>query len=267
MSPRKADSRQRHQIYRRALRTLERASVPFLVGGAFALRHYTGINRDTKDFDMFVRPKDCEPALLALRRSGFRTDLAFPHWLGKAVKGRTFIDVIFNSGNGVCEVDDAWFAHSGSGTLWEVPIRFCAPEDMIWSKAFVMERERYDGADIAHLLRACAEDLDWPRLLDRFGCHWRVLLSHLILFGYVYPAERSRIPEQVLGTLTARLQAETGETLDQALCCGTLLSRAEYCVDVQAWGYRDARLPPGGNLSHDEIARWTAAAEKTPRVA
>ena len=23
---------------------------------------------------------------------------------------------------------------------------------MIWSKAFIMERERYDGADIAHLI-------------------------------------------------------------------------------------------------------------------
>jgi hypothetical protein len=34
--------------------------------------------------------------------------------------------------------------------LWaryDVPVIFCPPEEMIWSKAFVMERERYDGAD------------------------------------------------------------------------------------------------------------------------
>jgi hypothetical protein len=58
-------------------------------------------------------------------------------------------------------------------------------EETIWSKAFVMERERYDGADIAHLLRASAERLDWHRLLERFDAHWPVLLSHLILFGFI----------------------------------------------------------------------------------
>ncbi len=58
---------------------------------------------------------------------------------------------------------------------------------MIWSKAFIMERERYDGADIAHLILACGRDLDWRRLLGRFGRRWRVLLSHLVLFGFVYP--------------------------------------------------------------------------------
>ena len=28
---------------------------------------------------------------------------------------------------------------------------------MIWSKAFIMERERFDGADVAHLLLHCLE--------------------------------------------------------------------------------------------------------------
>ena len=26
-------------------------------------------------------------------------------------------------------------------------------EESLWQKAFIMERERYDGADVAHLLR------------------------------------------------------------------------------------------------------------------
>ena len=62
----------------------------------------------------------------------------------------------------------------------DVPVRLIPAEEMIWSKAFVMERERYDGADVAHILRACAETLDWPRLLQRFDGHWRVLLQHLV---------------------------------------------------------------------------------------
>ena len=41
-------------------------------------------------------------------------------------------------------------------------------------------------------------------LIDRFGAHWRVLLSHLVLFGFIYPSERSRVPARVLEELTER---------------------------------------------------------------
>ena len=40
--------------------------------------------------------------------------------------------------------------------LLGVPVKHCAPEEMIWMKAYIMERERFDGADIAHILRCCA---------------------------------------------------------------------------------------------------------------
>jgi len=53
-----------------------------------------------------------------------------------------------------------------------------------------MERERFDGGDIAHLIRGSGRDLDWQRLLNRFGPHWRVLFSHLVMFGFCYPSER-----------------------------------------------------------------------------
>jgi hypothetical protein len=115
-------------------------------------------------------------------------------------------------------------------------------EETIWSKAFVMERERYDGADIAHLLRACGERLDWTRLLARFDSHWRVLLSHLVLFGFVYPYERGCIPAFVMDTLLDRLQAEAQppQTV-RRLCQGPLLSKVQYAIDLDRWGYEDAR--------------------------
>src|SRR5258708_25489995 len=50
-------------FYRDALHVLGESGVPFLVGGAYALQCYTGIQRHTKDFDVFVRPADCQLAL------------------------------------------------------------------------------------------------------------------------------------------------------------------------------------------------------------
>ena len=58
-----------------------------------------------------------------------------------------------------------------------------------------MERERYDGADVAHIILAYGDRMDWRRLIDRFGRYWRVLLSHLVLYGFIYPsAARACLP-------------------------------------------------------------------------
>ena len=43
-------------FYRRALRVLVDAGVPFLVGGAFAHACYTGIRRSTKDPVSYTHP-------------------------------------------------------------------------------------------------------------------------------------------------------------------------------------------------------------------
>jgi hypothetical protein len=247
-------------FYRRTLIALTAARAPFLVGGAYALERYTGIARHTKDLDVFVRRRDCRRALRALAAAGCQTELTFPHWLAKGRCGDDVVDVIFSSGNGIAEVDDVWFEHAAADHVLEVPVRLCPPEEMIWSKAFIMERERFDGADVAHLIRARAREMDWARLLDRFGPRWRVLLSHLVLFGFIYPGERDAVPDAVVKQLLARLETELAQPppADRA-CHGTELSRAQYLVDLERWDYRDARRIPHGNMSGDEIARWTAA--------
>jgi hypothetical protein len=252
----------RQDFYRSVLEVFNESKIRYLVGGGHAVELYSGISRKTKDMDIFVRPSDVEFALTTLAGSQFETKLCYPHWLGKIFSGRDYIDLIFSSGNGVCAVDGGWFEHAVVGEVYDVPVIFCPPEEMIWSKAFVMERERYDGADVAHLIRACAARLDWRRLLERFGPHWRVLLSHLILFGYIYPSEHPLVPSPVMGSLLDQLQIEKGGPLSRnRVCRGTLLSRTQYRDDVETWGYSDARYIPIGSLTAEEAANWTAAEE------
>ena len=247
-------------FYHCGLQTLCASQIPFLVGGAHAFECYTGIARYTKDFDIFVHARDCDRTLEALTQAGYHTDLTFPHWLGKALCSDGCIDVIFSSGNGIAQVDETWFRYAVTADILGISVQLCPPEEMLWSKSYVMERERYDGADVMHLLHAYGERFDWRRLLERFGSHWRVLLSYLILFGFVYPAEQSRLPAWVMQELLQRLQDEPHHPppLDQ-LCQGTLLSRAQYCIDINGWGYCDARLVPIGRMTAAEIAHWTAA--------
>ena len=254
-------------FYCKTLRTLQDAKIPFLVGGAYAFAHYTGIERHTKDFDIFTRPEDGVRTLEALAAIGYQTEMTFPHWLGKARCEKTegFIDVIFSSGNGVARVDDEWFAHAPLEAILGVTVTICPVEEMLWSKSMIMERERYDGADIAHLLRARASELDWARLLRRFGPQWRVLLSHLVLFGFTYPEDRRCIPEWVMDTLLGRLRDEMAQPApEEHICNGSILSREQYLVDLEQWGYEDGRITPHPYMSPEQTAQWTAAINNIP---
>jgi hypothetical protein len=105
----------------------------------------------------------------------------------------------------------------------------------------VLERERYDGADVNHLLRAMGEELDWDRLLFRFDRYWEVLLSHLLLFRFSYPGERSKVPDRVMQALLARARGELGTDHPRALCRGNLISRVQYAHDLTQLGYEDGR--------------------------
>lgn len=253
---------QAREFYRDAMRTLQRAQVRFLIGGAFALESYASISRWTKDLDLFIRPSDREAVLSALRERGYPTELRFPHWLakvfGRHTGGGPAIDVIFSSGNGLCTVDDDWFDHAVPAIVLGIPVWLTPPEEMIWSKAFVMERDRYDGADIAHLIRAHAKSLDWPRLLRRFGGHWRVLLCHLVLFGYIYPAQRLQVPRWIMDELLRRFEIEMSyPPRDHGLCQGTLLSWSQYLQHIEHGEYSDARHRPHGMLTEVETALVT----------
>lgn len=246
------------QFYQDTLRTLTNAGVPFLVGGAIALKHFAGIARDTKDLDIFLRKRDLEQAMTVLAEVGFETEVLFPHWLAKAWSGPHFVDFIFDSANGLCPVDDAWFEFAERCTLWNVPVLLSPVEEMIVSKCFVMERERFDGADVYHLLDARGETLNWDRVLRRFGENWRVLLGHLVFFSFVYPQRRQCIPANTMNVLLDRARQEQRPE-DIEVCRGTLLSREQYLVDLRERGYTDARTAPWGRISSEDIKRWTAA--------
>jgi len=252
------------RFYRRVLAELNAAGVEFLVGGGHALERYLGIGRSVKDLDLFMRERDVPAALVHIeKRLGYLTELTFPHWLAKIKRDdQDHIDVIFSSSNSACPVDDDWFRHAVPASVMGESVRLCPAEETIWSKAYVMERERYDGADIAHLIHARAETLDWSRLARRFGQHWRVLLSHLILFGFIYPSERRRIPEPLMRRCLLILEQEMGQAPARRICRGPLTSRAQYLVDVQLWGYEDARLLPHGSMREEDASIWTAAIDE-----
>src|SRR5205823_13924213 len=120
-----------------ALKKLQATGIPFLVGGAFAFSHYSHVPRDTKDIDVFVKQEDLPRILDAFEKLGYHTAIPFPHWLGKIYAGSHFMDVIFQSGNGVARVNDRWSHHAPRTNLLGVIVRLSSVEEVVWPSAFI----------------------------------------------------------------------------------------------------------------------------------
>lgn len=255
--------REAGDFYQEVLGILQRHELPFLVGGAFALTCYTGICRYTKDLDLFVRQSDVARILGVMSRAGYEVEMTSELWLAKIMWQGESIDLIFNSGNGVCPVDDLWLARGVEHEVLGIAAHLLPVEEFLWSKACIMERERFDGADVIHTLHARAKSMDWERMLALFDTHWRVLLAHIVLFGYVYPGERDSIPADVVRELLMRLgDEEAAEVVDERLCRGPMLSRTQYRVDIDVWGYEDARVKPHGTMTEEQAQRMSRTDEE-----
>jgi hypothetical protein len=161
----------------------------YAVAGAFAVFQHSGICRDTKDLDIFLTPENASLALPYLREEGFECEVCDPVWLFKAHRDSFFVDLITGMSNAAIVVEDSWIAHARPALVQEVQTRVLAAEELIASKLFIARRERFDGADIAHVIFGTHGKVDWQRILTLVGEHWEILLWALVLFRYVYPAQ------------------------------------------------------------------------------
>lgn len=233
-------------VYRRALEALNKAQVPYVVAGAYAIYEHTGIYRKTKDLDLFFEPAAVVPAARALRDVGFVTRLEDSHWLAKATMGDVFVDLIYGMGNGIALIDDTWMRHSRPGILAACPVMIAPAEELVWHRLFISERHRHDMSDVVHLILSYGQELDWVRLVDRVGEHWPLLLSQILMFGYVYPGYRHNVPDWVPRRLLDQARAEIGrdEPDHVDVTRGPLISRFSFTIDVREWGFNT----PGDEL-------------------
>ena len=210
--------------------------VPYAVSGAFALREHTGICRNTKDLDLFVPPEDVPHALDELRKAGFETEVPDPVWLAKAHRADFFVDFITGMSNGVVTVDQSWIENATPSQIMGIPVRVLAPEELLISKLFIAFRERFDGADIVHLIFGTRGKLNWVRVMKLVGENWQLLLWALVLFNYVYPQEGEAVPQQIWDTLLERFRDNLRAPNTTANFRGSLLDERMFAIDVREWG-------------------------------
>jgi hypothetical protein len=223
-------------LFREVLIALEQKHVPYAVSGAFALRQHTGICRFTKDLDLFMTARTVCEVLPILGERGFECEVVDPVWLAKAHKGEFFVDLITGMSNGVLVVEDSWIERATPAVVQGVETRVLAPEELVASKIFVARRERFDGADIAHVIYGTYPSFDWDREMQLVGANWEMLLWSLLLFRYVYPAQSHYVPAAIWRELLRRLQKEIARPDARAKFRGSLVDNNMFAIDVNEWG-------------------------------
>lgn len=222
-------------LFREVLTALEQKQVPYAVSGAFALRAHTGICRFTKDLDLFMTAKTSREIFPYLRERGFDCVVSDPVWLAKARKGEFFVDMITGMSNGVIVVEDSWIERARPAVVHQVRTRVLAPEELVASKIFVAKRERFDGADIAHVIYGTCGSFDWERELQLVGEHWEMLLWSLLLFRYVYPAHTHHVPATIWRRLLRRFDRHIAQPQSNARFRGSLVDENMFAIDVNEW--------------------------------
>lgn len=226
--------------YKDAIELLMQCGVEFMLGGAYALGHYTGIYRDTKDLDVFCRSSDYTKILKFFAEKGYQTEITDARWLAKVFRGDHYIDIIFDTPNTICTVDDTWFQYASQGKFDTVPVLVLPAEELVWCKIYVQNRERFDGADVNHIFLRYGKQLDWKRVLFRLDQHWHLLLAQIIIFQFVYPSDYQEIiPKWLFDELMTRAgeQYELPSPMAR-VCRGPILDQTQYSVDVKEWDYK-----------------------------
>ncbi|MCL5970152.1 MAG: nucleotidyl transferase AbiEii/AbiGii toxin family protein, partial [Patescibacteria group bacterium] len=130
-------SEKTRSFYRNSLLILKESKIPFMLGGAFALNVYTGVYRFTKDLDVFCKKEDYRKIITLFKAKEHVTEKTDPLWIAKVFKDDDYIDIIFNSGNGLCPVDNEWFKRKTTSKFFDVETDLIPAEEMIWQKAFI----------------------------------------------------------------------------------------------------------------------------------
>jgi len=237
-----ADEQQKEaqEFYKEAIQLLNESGVRYMLGGGLALMQYTGIYKPMKDLDIFCRSSEYTTILKHFADHGYETELTDVRWLAKIFKGENYIDIIFDTVNNICTVDELWYQNAVKARVLGEEAYIIPAEELLWCKCYVQNRERYDGADINHLILKKGKELDWKRIYDRIDKHWHLLLSHVLLFQFVYPSEfHEIIPKWLFDDLMRRAQEqyELPPPVEK-VCRGTIIDNTQYEVDIKEWNFK-----------------------------
>lgn len=177
------------------------AGIDFVLGGGLAFCEYSGRLRNTKDVDLFFLPEDRDRLVKILGHHGW-TDY-YDHksydrtWIYRGFRAGLILDLIWSLPNHRGDVTPEWLTGANKVEIHGTEMRLLSLEDLVWSKLYVMQRERCDWPDIFNMLNASAEHVNWEYLMERLGPDTALFGGVLAAYRWLCPVQAANLPEWV----------------------------------------------------------------------
>lgn len=192
-------------VYLQVINEARAQGLKFALGGGFAINFYTGLRRRTKDLDIYVLPSARKTMVDILSRVGmsdyYEQSPYDRSWIYRGYAGSAIVDVIWAMANQVAEVDEAWLTRGPEIEIEGQRLRLLPVEELLWTKLYVIQRDRCDWPDLLNLIYSRGEAIDWEHLLKRLGKDAPLLTSILTLFVWLCPGRARTIPDWLWGRL------------------------------------------------------------------
>jgi hypothetical protein len=137
---------------------LERARVPYMLGGSLACWARGG-PAVAGDLDFMVKQGDAERALAALVDVGMREHRPPEQWLLKAWDGDHLVDLIFEAAG--LPITDEVFARAERLSVVAMTIPVMALEDVMTTKLMALNERSLDYEHVLQIARSLREQIDW----------------------------------------------------------------------------------------------------------
>jgi hypothetical protein len=191
--------------YKCVLAELRVRGIPFALGGGLALGAYTGRLRRSKDLDIYMLPDRRESIIGLMSACGlvdYHDTVPYDRsWIYRGASDGVIVDAIWAMANKRATVDERWLEAGPTVSMFGVTFRVIPPEELIWSKLYVMQRDRCDWPDLLNLLYATGATLDWDHLLHRVAEDKPLVKGLLSVFAWLCPEAAVSIPRRVWSAL------------------------------------------------------------------
>ena len=184
-------------VYKGVISAARDRGIPFAVGGGLATMTYTNQFRETKDIDFFILKCDKDRMIRVLTEAGlddyYEREAYERHWIYRSCREDIIVDVIWAMANRRVDVDEGWL-NGPEVRVDGQQFRLVPPEETLWNKLYVLQRDRCDWPDGLSLVYALGPELDWRRLLDRLNEDSALASALLIVFGWLCPDRARELP-------------------------------------------------------------------------
>ncbi len=205
-----------------------RRGIPFAVGGGLAAMTYAGLWRNTKDIDLYILQRDRErmvQLLLDLGLEDYYEKLAYDRrWIYRSYHADTIVDLMWGMANQRAWVDEDWL-RGPEVEADDVRFRLLPPEEALWTKLYVLQRDRCDWPDAFNLLCGVGSELDWKRIFRLLGTDARLLAGLLCAYAWLSPDGARQLPDSIWTELGIRQPEEEGTAALTQRRAGLLDSR------------------------------------------